>query len=168
MTSFVDALYSRFADPKYSECNSCELFIIGSLSPGKSGKKIAFFVAFLSVLFVMHIHVISELRNNFHSFPVSTFKARNAIYCVVTFQSKVYFKTWLSFLEIRLKSERRDFLTRPTLSHFHLLHKSYQHTFNCWIVKTKIWYRKVVIIEFFKYLLQLHVSIRNWLVYHIP
>lgn len=40
MVSFVDALYSRFADPTYSECSeSCELFIIGSLSPGKSGKK---------------------------------------------------------------------------------------------------------------------------------
>ena len=39
MISFVDALFSRYADPKYSECNSCELFIIGSLSPGKSGKK---------------------------------------------------------------------------------------------------------------------------------
>ena len=38
MVSFVDALYSRYADPTYAECNSCELFIIGSLSPGKSGE----------------------------------------------------------------------------------------------------------------------------------
>jgi len=38
--SFVDALYSRYADPKYSEVQSCELFIIGSLSPGKSGNNL--------------------------------------------------------------------------------------------------------------------------------
>lgn len=59
MTSFVDALYSRFADPKYSECNSCELFIIGSLSPGKSGK---------NLLFTHFLH--------FHTFP-STFTTRS-------------------------------------------------------------------------------------------
>lgn len=52
MTSFVDALYSRFADPKYSECNSCELFIIGSLSPGKSGKLfISFFLSFIPLCY---------------------------------------------------------------------------------------------------------------------
>lgn len=39
MVSFVDALFTRYADVKYSECGSnCELFIIGSLSPGKSGQ----------------------------------------------------------------------------------------------------------------------------------
>ena len=41
MVSFVDALFSRYADPKYMECNSCELFIIGSLSPGKSGERMS-------------------------------------------------------------------------------------------------------------------------------
>lgn len=93
MTSFVDALYSRFADPKYSECNSCELFIIGSLSPGKSGKNLFSLIFFIFSHFSFHfpstfithsLHLFSSSTNSSQTLTFSNAYSFLLVACKVT------------------------------------------------------------------------------------
>lgn len=150
MTSFVDALYSRFADPKYSECNSCELFIIGSLSPGKSGKT-----------FSSSISPSSSIRDICYAYswynlngettfapsrcPLSSLHGMNFIVTCIPILWSVRTSLRVDWVSLKWKAQNwsRDLLTRLTLSHFHLLLTT--NTFNCYIVR--LWY-----------LLQFHVE----------